>query len=64
MEWEWTLKVKEAPKRNTPYRPFYNLEETQDIEKGTAKTVRSGGKLGKMLKLRAGGFNNCEFLIR
>ena len=52
LDWEWTLKPRDAPKKNTPQQPYYNLEEQSKLEQAAARAVKVRGRYGELLKLR------------
>jgi integrase len=52
LEWEWMLKPRDAPKRNTPQQPYYNLEEQRRLEEAAVRAVKVRGRYGELLKLR------------
>jgi integrase len=52
LEWEWTLKPRDAPKKNTPQQPYYNLDEQRMLEEAAGRAVKVKGRYGELLKLR------------
>jgi len=52
MGWPWELTTKDLPKKNRPYRPYYDEEDALRLAEAAAKAVTVGGRYGKMLKLR------------
>jgi integrase len=52
LEWDWRLKPRDAPKKNTPQQPYYNLEEQRRLEEAASKAVKVKGRYGELLKLR------------